>query len=111
MADVSPIIPAGRQVIETYGDMRFHISGERYAHAVIVLPEAVLPWAPTNWSEVTFESFQALCAAQAADVLLLGCGSRAQLPSRALRTALREEGLVVEREPGENGETIRRRLN
>lgn len=96
MADVSPIVPAGRQVIETYGENRFHISGVRYERAVIVLPDAVLDWAPVTWAEVTFESFAELCAAQAADVLLLGCGQRAQLPSRALRDALRAEGLVME---------------
>ncbi len=96
MADVSPIIPAGRQVIETYGENRFHISGVRYERAVIVLPEAVLDWAPATWADVVFECFAQLCAAQAADVLLLGCGERAQLPSRALRDALRAEGLVTE---------------
>ena len=96
MADVSPIIPAGRQVLETYGEMRFRISGAIYEHAVIVLPELVLPWTPTTWADVTFESFAELCAAKAADVLLLGCGARAELPPRALREALREEGLVVE---------------
>ena len=48
MADISPVIPAGRQVIETYGEMRFHISGVRYTGPVIVLPDRVLPWAPTT---------------------------------------------------------------
>ncbi len=96
MADVTPVIPAGRQVIETYGEMRFHISGVRYDHAVIVLPTTVLPWGPAAWDDVDMASFEALCAADAADVLLLGCGPRAELPSRALRNALREQGLVVE---------------
>jgi uncharacterized protein len=96
MADVSPVIPAGRQVIETYGEMRFHITSVRYEHAVIVLPEQVTPWAPTIWDEVTFESFAALTEANVTGVLLLGCGPRAQLPSRELRQALRAAGLVVE---------------
>ena len=96
MADISPIVPAGRQVIETYGEMRFHISGRRYEEAIIVLPEVVLPWAPRAWDEVDFASFARLVEAQAADVLLLGCGVRAQLPSRALREALRHAGIVVE---------------
>ena len=96
MADVSPIVPAGRQVIETYGDMRFRISGAAYEHSVIVLPDRVMPSAPPTWADVTFESFAELCAADAADVLLLGCGARAELPPRALRQALREQGLVVE---------------
>lgn len=96
MADVSPIIPAGRQVIETYGEMRFHISGQRYAHSVIVLPDKVLPWAPSVWEEVDIASFAGICETDMADVLLLGCGLRAQLPSRDLRQALRQAGIVVE---------------
>ncbi|MEQ9122802.1 MAG: Mth938-like domain-containing protein [Alphaproteobacteria bacterium] len=96
MADVSPRVPAGRQVKETYGEMRFRISGQRNDHADIVLPETVLPWAPASWDDVDFDSFRALCQAQAADVLLLGCGARAQFPSKGLRRALRAEGLVVE---------------
>ena len=39
MADVTPVIPAGRQVIETYGENRFHVSGVRYVHSLLVLPE------------------------------------------------------------------------
>jgi uncharacterized protein len=76
--------------------MRFHITGVRYEHAVIVLPDLVIPWALTSWEDVTFESFAALTKANVADVLLLGCGPRAQLPSRELRQALRAAGLVVE---------------
>jgi uncharacterized protein len=96
MADISPVIPAGRKVIETYGEMRFHISGVRYTGPVIVLPDRVLPWAPTTWAEVDFASFDALCQDNLADVLLLGCGPRAVLPPRTLRDALRAKGLVVE---------------
>ena len=96
MADISPIIPAGRQVIETYGEMRFHISGERYEHGVIVLPDQVLAWAPETWADVDFASFQALTGSDLADVMLLGCGPRAQLPDKALRQALRDAGMVVE---------------
>ena len=96
MADVSPVIPAGRQVIETYGEMRFHITSVRYEHAVIVLPEQVILWAPTTWEDVTFVSFAALTEANVTGVLLLGCGPRTQLPSRELRQALRAAGLVVE---------------
>ena len=52
MADVTPVIPAGRQVIETYGENRFHVSGVRYVHSLLVLPEQVIEWAPRplHWS-------------------------------------------------------------
>lgn len=96
MADISPLIPAGRQVIETYGEMRFRVSGVRYDHGLIVLPDRTIAWAPTRWEEIDLASFQALTETRAADVLLLGCGLRTQLPSQALRQALRSAGIVVE---------------
>jgi len=96
MADVTPVIPAGRQVIETYGENRFHVSGVRYVHSLLVLPEQVIEWAPVTWEEVDLASFQPLIDLQAADVLLLGSGRRAQLPSREIRQGLRDAGIVVE---------------
>lgn len=96
MADVTPLIPAGRQVIETYGENRFHVSGVRYEHALLVLPEQVIQWVPTAWEDVDLASFQPLIDLNAADVLLLGCGHRAQLPSREIRQGLRDAGIVVE---------------
>lgn len=96
MADVTPVIPAGRQVIETYGENRFHVSGVRYGHSLLVMPEQVMQWAPTCWDEVDLASFQPLIDLEVADVLLLGCGLRAQLPPRDIRQGLREAGIVVE---------------
>ena len=96
MSDVSPLIPAGRKVIETYGEMRFQISGTRYDHAVIVLPNTVILWSPCTWSEVTFETFEPLLGQNLADVLLIGCGRKAQLPSKNLRQSLRDAGMVIE---------------
>jgi uncharacterized protein len=96
MADVTPVIPAGRQVIETYGENRFHVTGVRYEHALIVLPEQVIEWMPKSWEDVTLASFQPLIDLLAADVLLLGCGRRAQFPSRDIRQGLRDAGIVVE---------------
>lgn len=96
MTDVTPVIPAGRMVIESYGDMGFRVSGERYLGGLIILPDRVIPWAPAVWSDVDVASLDDLCNAAAADVLLLGCGDRAQLPSRDFRQKLRAAGLVTE---------------
>ena len=59
MADVTPVIPAGRQVIETYGENRFHVSGVRYVHSLLVLPEHVIQWSPVTWEDVDLTSFSA----------------------------------------------------
>ena len=64
MTDVTPVIPSGRNVIETYGEMRFHISGVRFETPIIVLPETIIDWSVSTWEDITEESFQPLLGAQ-----------------------------------------------
>jgi len=95
MVDVSPIIPAGRQVIETYGDGCFRISGTLYRGSVIVLPERTLTWAVASFDELDAAAFAGIDDLDV-DILLLGCGTKMHLPSRLLRQGLRERGIVVD---------------
>lgn len=102
MANVTPIIPAGRQVVESYGGGGFRISGERYEHSVLVLPEVTLAWEadakPVNdWAAVNLDSLAAVCGDPAkARILLIGTGAKQQFPTRAFRQELRAVGFVVE---------------
>ena len=98
MADVSPIIPGDRQVIETYGNGGFRITGERYAHAVIVQPTETSAWEAESWEAVTAGSLSTLFDATSSEpiTLLLGTGPDQFFPSRALKQELRAQGLVVE---------------
>lgn len=98
MTDVSPIIPAGRQVIESYGGGGFRITGERYPYAVIVQPTETNPWDATSWEVVTAGSLSALFDPAASEplTLLLGTGPEQFFPSRQLKQELRAQGLVVE---------------
>lgn len=97
MADVTPIIPAGRQVIETYGNRRFTVSGEVWEGSVIVLPEETFSWDVASADDLSYESFRDLVAREVpVDILLLGCGRRMTLVPSALRKALRADGMVVE---------------
>ena len=43
--DITPLVPAGRQLIEAYGNGGFVIAGTRYTASVIDLPERTLAWA------------------------------------------------------------------
>ncbi|MCA8928885.1 MAG: Mth938-like domain-containing protein [Alphaproteobacteria bacterium] len=98
MADISPIIPAGRQVIETYGAGGFRITGQRYEHAVIVRPTETVAWAVSDWESVTAASLAPLFDAGASEplTLLLGTGATQFFPSRALKQEWRAQGMVVE---------------
>ena len=96
MVDVSPIIPVGRQVIETYGDGRFRISGAVYRSSVIVHPDRTTEWPVATWSDVSEAELIGQLDTDAVDVLLVGCGERAAPLPRPLRAALRENGIVAE---------------
>ncbi|EME70788.1 hypothetical protein H261_06139 [Paramagnetospirillum caucaseum] len=95
--DISPLIPAGRQIVKGYGDGGFTIAGIRWEGSVLVLPDRTQPWAPTELAQVTEESFAPLLTlAERPRILLLGCGLRMAPVPAALRAALRAAGITVE---------------
>ncbi|MCW2243195.1 Mth938-like domain-containing protein [Azospirillum canadense] len=97
MADITPIIPSDRQVIDGYGDGQFCVSGKWRTGAVVVLPDRTQPWEAPNFSALTVGDFAMVVGAQPrVELLLLGTGSKMQLLPKALRQSLREAGLVVE---------------
>lgn len=96
--DVTPLIPQGRQIIQSYGDTGFKINGRLHEGAVIVFPEETWDWlAPNEFSSLTISHFEVLFSkASDLDVVLLGCGSRQQFFPPLLRAALKEKGLIVD---------------
>jgi uncharacterized protein len=94
--DVTPLIPADRQVIDSYGAAGFHVSGAAYDGAILVFPDATEPWPVSALAEVTIESLAPVIAHGDVQILLLGCGRRMQPLPSALRQALRQAGIVVD---------------
>ncbi|MFC7331959.1 Mth938-like domain-containing protein [Rhodocista pekingensis] len=95
--DITPLIPADRQVIDTYGPGRFRISNTLYETAVLVFPDRTLLWDIRTFDGLDTASFQAVRTAEPpVELLLLGCGPRMQLLPAAVRQDLRRAGIVVE---------------
>jgi uncharacterized protein len=94
--DVTPLIPADRQVIDSYGAAGFHVSGVAYDSAILVFPDGTLPWAVTALAEISAESLAPVMARGDIQILLLGCGRRMQPVTPAVRKALRQAGIVVD---------------
>lgn len=95
--DITPPVPEGSQVITGYGPGLFRIAGVAHDGSVLVLPDRTLPWAVTDFTALDLGGLEPVLAQSSSiDVLLLGCGSAMQLPSRDLRGALRERGIVLE---------------
>jgi len=93
--DVTPLIPVGRQMVESYGNGRFRVSGTVWQGSILVFPEETLLWPVSSFAELSEESLGPVLAAQP-EVLLLGCGRRAEFPSKAFRQSLRAAGVIVE---------------
>ena len=97
MADIMPMIPSDRQVIDGYGPGQFCISGQWRVGAVIVLPDRTLAWEATDVTSLSADDFSAVLTAEPkVEILLLGTGATMRMIPKALRLALREQGVVVE---------------
>jgi uncharacterized protein len=95
--DLSPLIPGGRQVVESYGEGRFRVTGTIWTGSVLVTRERTQAWPVTSVTEASAEELARLIdAAGRADVLLLGGGRRLMQPPPNFRAAMRARGIVVE---------------
>jgi uncharacterized protein len=97
--DVTPLIPVGRQIIETYGDGRFRIANILHEGSVLVFPAQTLALPVTDMAGLTAASLGAVSEAAKkgeVELLLIGCGSRMAMIPRDLRASLRAEGVVTE---------------
>lgn len=97
--DLTPLIPGGRQIIESYGEGRFRVSGQSHTGAVLVFPDRTLAWPVAAASEASLDNLAAALAAGrigAVDLLLFGQGRRMLLVPQHLRQGLREVGIVLE---------------
>ncbi|MGH6969272.1 MAG: Mth938-like domain-containing protein [Stellaceae bacterium] len=95
MTDITPLIPVGRQVVDSYGRNGFHVGGVTYEGAILVTAEATIAWNVGALSDVTFDSLSPLFG-RGIEILLLGCGARLAPVPAALRAGLKSKGMVVD---------------
>ena len=91
--DLTPVVQAGRQVIERYGPSGFRVSGSIFLGPVLVFPDRTEAWAEPAF---TVEGLAPVLAHGGIELLLLGCGRRIAPVSAELRTALKSGGIKVE---------------
>lgn len=97
--DLTPLIPQGRQIVESYGEGRFRVSGALHECSILVFPDRTLAWAVTDIRSLSLESLEPVVAAGesgAISLLLIGCGPRMAMIPAALRASLRAKGIVIE---------------
>ena len=95
--DITPLVPEGRHVIESYGADGFRINGERHQGPVIVWPEGVATWAVSDIASAGIETLDAMFAAEPPiEILLLGSGAAFEIAPAALRQALGVRSIALE---------------
>lgn len=91
--DVTPLVKAGQQIIQSYSGGQFKISGKTYQGAVIVTPEQTVSWDAPDFAQLTAAHFPDL---KKSEVILLGTGAKMHFLPPALKKALKEKGMNVE---------------
>lgn len=94
--DLTPIIPADRQVIDSYGRESFRVSGVAHEGAILVFPDATQPWASHGIDDLTLESLEPVVAHGDVEILLVGCGRRMVPIAAKVRAGLRAAGIVID---------------
>ena len=97
MVDITPAIPAGRQIINGYGGGGFRISGETYQGSVIVFADRTQQWDVAGPDALTMDSFEPVAVSGGTtEILLLGTGETTVPLLPAVRVALREKGIIAD---------------
>lgn len=97
--DLTPLIPSGRQIVESYGEGRFRVAGQLHQGAILVFPERTLAWSVASAEQASLENLGPVLAGARegiVELLLFGQGPRMLLVPAALRQGLKAVGIVVE---------------
>lgn len=95
--DVTPLIKANTQVIQSYGEGQIKVSGQRYTSPIIVTPEETVLWKNVaSFEDLNLKTFQKIFEIKTLDVCLLGTGETARFLSPDLRRELKAHNLNVE---------------
>lgn len=97
MQDISGRPEAGQQLINSYGDGGFRVSGIRYEGSVLIMPESTSAWPLSSIDTLSIDSFDLLKSQEAnVEILLLGCGENMAFVDEDIRASLKADGIVID---------------
>jgi uncharacterized protein len=94
--DLTPVVPAGRPVIERYGPSGFRVAGVIYPGPILVFPDRTVSWDAESASDVTSERLAPVIEHGGVRILLLGLGRVMTPINGTLRRAMRGAGIALE---------------
>ncbi len=90
-------MPAGRQVIQGYGNGGFRIAGTRHEGSCLVFTDRTEPWPVADRDQINVEALAAAVAtSDSVEILLIGCGTVFAAPPSGLIEAMARRGVAVE---------------
>jgi uncharacterized protein len=97
MQDISGLPEAGQQLINSYGDGGFRVSGTKYEGSVVILPEETVQWQVDHMNDLTVDSLRAVTESdKSIEILLIGCGIGMAFIEEDLRAELKQSGIVID---------------
>lgn len=95
--DVTPLIPKGHQLIESYGGGGFCVTQVQHQGSVLVFQDRTEAWAPNALEDVTQADLVPVLACDPLpEMVLVGCGKEFCLLPKTLKAVFREKGVPVE---------------
>ena len=95
--DITPTIPAGKILIQSYGAGRFRAGQAHYAGSVIVFPDRVMPWGVAAPDDLSIEALApVLDDPNPVELLLVGLGVEPRPLPKAIRAAVRDRGIAID---------------
>ncbi len=97
MQDISGIPEEGQQLVNTYGEGRFRVSGNLYEGSILILPDRTLIWDLSDIEQLSLADLSPVTDEEPAiEILLVGCGANMAFISDDIRNALRQTGTVID---------------
>lgn len=88
---------AGERLIEAYGDNGFRFTDGRREGSILILPRGIEPFPCQRIEQLSDDMFDPVFAAAGdIELLLLGTGSKQQLPSPSLRRRFIDQRIGLE---------------
>ena len=87
--------PGTYNMITAYGDGYVVVNGRRHDSSLIVMPEKVLDWPVSAFTNLKGEDFRTLESLRP-EIVLLGTGARQRFPHPQLTAALRDARIGLE---------------
>ncbi|MGI9435346.1 MAG: Mth938-like domain-containing protein [Geminicoccaceae bacterium] len=87
----------GLQLVQSYGEGGFRISGRRHEGSVLIRPDVVDSWPVATMAELSIPTLSPILDVEAAiEILIIGCGSVFAPAPVTLREMLRAKGIGIE---------------